>query len=865
MSPNIGTSIGPYEIVSLLGSGGMGEVYRARDSRLRRDVALKVLPERFALDADRLARFTREARVLASLNHLNIAGLHGIEESNGRLALVLELVDGETLADRIARGPIPLADGWAIARQIADGLEAAHDAGVIHRDLKPSNIHLRPDGVVKILDFGLAKALDPAEPADAASPTMTAPATNLGVVVGTAPYMSPEQAQGRPVDKRTDIWAFGSVLYEILTRKRAFEGTTDSETLAFVMTREPDWSLLTDAVPPSVHRLLRRCLERDRKRRLADIADARLELAEGADPVSTNARPVGIRPRRAREIVAWSTAGIGLILAVAAAYVRPPREVPGRLRFTLLVPRKPIESSGFALSPDGSRLAYVALGPSGDDLVWIRPLDKLEPTPLAGTEGAYSPFWSPDGGAIAFFARGKLRRIPVSGGAVQTLCDVLSPAAAPAGAWSPEGVIVFAQSFGPLQRVSDQGGSAAPVTVVDQSRKEFGHYSPAFLPDGERLIYDVGASPENSGIYLSSLKSSEKTPILSRRANQFAVMSTGVLLFIEDGLLKAQRMDFEPPRLVRTSFPVAERVRSVSAARDGTIVYSGAGTSLMQLTWFDRSGKRMGTVGRPGNYLAPALSPDNSTVAVARDGDIWLLDNRGSESRLTSDGGSESFPVWSPDGQNIVYTRAAANAVTGGTLLRRHASGDGEPQILLEEDNIIPYEWSADGKFVTYLASGRTTLGDLYLLPMLKPPKPESYLATRFHERDNRLSPDGKWMAYDSGEAERFEVWVRTYPFSEKRRLISISGGWQPIWRADGKELFYLGLDQTLMAVDVKTTPDFEAGIPRPLFKLNTFVGTVRNSYAPSRDGQQFLVNSLVEDTASSLVVVTNLPASLPD
>ena len=446
MSPSIGTTIGHYEIVALLGSGGMGEVFRARDSRLGRDVALKLLPERFALDADRLARFTREARLLASLNHPNIATLHGIEESDGRLALVLELVEGETLADRIARGPIPLADALAIARQIADGLEAAHDAGVIHRDLKPSNISLRPDGTVKILDFGLAKAVDPSQPADAAAPTMTSPPTRLGMVVGTAPYMSPEQSQGLPVDKRTDIWAFGAVLYEVLTRRRAFEGRTDSETLAFAMTREPDWTLLPGDVPASVRRLLRRCLEPERKRRLADIADARLDLAEAApDPVSTTAPGVDVRSRRWHEIIAWCMAGAGLMIAVGAVYRRQAPEAPSVLRFTLSVPQPPIESSGFALSPNGRQLAYVAVAPSGDDMVWVRQLDTLEPRLLAGTEGAYSPFWSPDGEAIAFFAGGKLRRIPMSGGATQTLCDVLLPATAPAGAWSPEGVIVFAQ------------------------------------------------------------------------------------------------------------------------------------------------------------------------------------------------------------------------------------------------------------------------------------------------------------------------------------------------------------------------------------------------------------------------------------
>jgi eukaryotic-like serine/threonine-protein kinase len=860
MAQLAGTRLGSYDVLSLVGAGGMGEVYRARDTRLGREVALKILPTRFALDPHRVSRFKREAHVLASLNHTNIAILYDIEEADGIQALVMELVEGDTLADRIVRAPLPVRDVIAIATQLVDGLEAAHERGVIHRDLKPSNIALRSDGALKILDFGLATALDAAPPADSSAPTVAATMTEFGAVIGTPAYMSPEQAQGRAADMRSDIWAFGCVLFEMLTRKRAFEAETRSATIAAVMTREPDWNALPPDVPSALRTLLGRCLEKDRKHRLAHIADARPEIVEAAAP-SRARSALETRPARRREMLAWCVAAVSVTALVAGVmYVTTTRRTPAEVRFTLSVPESVGLDPRIALSPDGRSLVYVAPGAARIDLLWVRRLDELEGKPLGGTEGASSPFWSPDSRSIGFFAQGKLKRIPVNGGTVQTLVEGLRPQiGGTGGTWNSNDLIVFAQVFGPLQAVSAQGGEVRRVTELLEVEKEFGHYDPFFLADGEHLVYDVGASPERSGVYVSSLTSTVKTRVLPRRVTPFVVTSDGVMLYMDSGLLKAQRFDLQRLQLEGSSIPITDSALAISVSTNGILAYRTAIAARRQLTWFDRRGTRLGTLGSPGRYESVALSPDDTRVAVARDADIWMLDPvRGDEIRVTSDPGWDGFPVWSADGNEILYARGAIGDAMGGTLLREPASGAGAEEVLFEQRILFPMESSGDGRFLTYVAPGQTNSLDLFLLD-LSNRKPILYLDSRFQERGHRLSPDGKWMLYQSDETGRQEVYVQTVPRSEKRWKISSDGGMHPMWRRDGRELFFLRPDGALMAADVATAPAFSPAVPRVLFQ--TDLGgedRLRFGYAPTRDGQRFLLNSPIEKPASAIVVVLN-------
>jgi Tol biopolymer transport system component/tRNA A-37 threonylcarbamoyl transferase component Bud32 len=856
-----GRRIGNYEIHSLLGTGGTGEVYRARDTRLHRHVALKVLSPRLG-GSTSLARFAKEAQILAGLNHPNIAAIYGIEEVEGFHALVLELVAGETLATRLERNALPTSEAIQIARQIASALEAAHGQGLIHRDLKPSNVAVRPDGTVKVLDFGIAKALTATAMDTVAALTPSVTGTQPGSVLGTAAYMSPEQARGQAVDRRTDIWAFGCVLYEMLTGRAAFQKASVSDTLAAVLTTEPDWGLVRSETPESVRRLLKRCLQKDRNSRLRDIGDAALDLE---DSLSQRDVPVAekqaITLRGRREIVAWGVAALCLaLLAAGAVYVRQAREPDRVVRFQVSVPGTQAGfNSGDAVSPDGTRLAFVALGPTGDHVLWVRELDRLDVTPLPGTEGAHSPFWSPDSESIAFFAQEKLKRTAASGGAIQTLCEVLAPAIAPAGSWGANGTIIFAQAFGPLHKVSAQGGESTPVTRLSEERQEFGHYTPVFFPDGDHFAYEVGAMPERLGIRVGSLTSANTTTLLPRSYLPFTVTASGFLLYVDQELLRAQRLDLSRLQTVGENLVVANGVASqsdglasLSASSNGTIAYRSSSSPMTQLTWFDRSGKQRGTVGPPGKYAAPALSPDETKVAVARDGDIWVLDAvRGQESRLTFEASPEFFPLWSPDGKEILYSSGIY-----GALVRKASSGTGEEEVLLDEGGAIPSGWSPDGRYITYAAAGPGTFLDLWVLPLFGERKPQRYLQTKFQEVDGKLSPDGRRMTYASLLSGRSEVYVETFPATHERWQVSTGGGAQPFWRGDGKELYYADPQRRLMAVDIAEAPSFAVGIPRPLFQMTFPPG--RNGYVPSRDGQRFLVNTFVERAGSDIVVVLN-------
>jgi Tol biopolymer transport system component len=534
----------------------------------------------------------------------------------------------------------------------------------------------------------------------------------------------------------------------------------------------------------------------------------------------------------------------------------PTRESDRVVQFQLSVPAsQSLVNRGDALSPDGAQLVFVAEGPDGRDVLWVRRLERLETMPLPGTEGAYSPFWSPDSESIAFFADGRLKRTSASGGDVQVICEVVAPAALPAGAWGADGTIIFAQTFGPIHKVSAQGGESTPVTTVNEGRGEFGHYNPAFLPDGVHFAYEVGAVPERLGIHVGSLASSESLRLLPRSAS-FTITSNGFLLVIDSGVLRAQRLDLGRLQTVGESLVLANGVASVSAS-SGAIAYRTAGSTLTQLSWFDRSGKPIGTVGPPGNYLAPVLSPDQSKVAVARDGDIWILDlARGAEFRLTSDPSPELWPLWSPDGTDIVYSGGVV-----GSLRRRAASGVGSEDVILDT-GAIPWSWSADGRFITYAVGSPRTFLDVYVLPLFGERRPQLYLQTRFQDADPALSPDGTRMAYSSGLSGRSEIYVQAFPSTQERWQISTDGGSQPAWRADGRELFYVDTGGRLMAVDVISNPTFRASLPRPLFQTAS-LPSGRNRYVASRDGQRFLVNALLEGAKPDIVVQLNWAAAI--
>jgi serine/threonine protein kinase/Tol biopolymer transport system component len=843
-----GQHVGPYEVIDLLGSGGMGHVYRARDTRLHRDVALKVLS--LAGDARGRARFLQEARVLATLNHPNVAAIYGIEELEGEHALALELVDGTALDARLEHGPLALDEAVAIARQMAGALEAAQAQHLTHRDLKPSNVMVRKDGTVKLLDFGIARALT----APDAPPPGTDTHTQTGLVLGTTAYMSPEQARGEAIDGRTDIWAFGCVLFEMLSGRAVFARASAQDTLAAVLTSEPDWAALPAGTPPALVRLLRRCLQRDRSSRMRDIADVGFALD---DLPRTAEDPPVVASRVASRrwiFAAGSVAALGVVLGAGALIAlawRSPAPVQSHMRFELTLPTaSTFGDRGFALSPDGMSLAFVAADKDGDDVVWIRRLDQLEPAPVAGTKGAYSPFWAPDGHAIAFFAQGKLKRISANGGDALVICDVVAPANQPAGVWGPDDTILFAQSFGPIHKVAARGGAVTPVTVLEADRGEFGHYNPAFLPDGQHFAFEIGAVPRRLGLHVGSLTSTVTSRLMAESVWPFVITDDGTLLFRDGRALRAQLVNLERLELTSDAVLVADGMATAGlSASKQSIVYRNESAVLTQLTLVDRTGRTLDTVSPPGMYSSPILSPDDSKVAVARDGDIWVVDlARRTQSRVTSDPVEELFPQWSPDGREILFNRGAV-----GAFVKRPSTGAGAEEVVLDTGGML-WDWSADGH-VTYGVSTPGTFFDLYTLSLKGDRAPTLYLQTPFQDVSGKLSPDGTLMAYSSLLSGRQEIYVQPFPSSQERWQVSIAGGAWPRWRSDGRELFYVTPDGMLMAVAVSKNAGSPVGTPRPLFRTRG-AGPGRDVYSPSSDGRRFLLNAVVEGSKTSVTVV---------
>jgi eukaryotic-like serine/threonine-protein kinase len=896
-----GAQLGPYEIVSALGVGGMGEVYRARDARLNRDVALKVLPDLFALDLDRLARFKREAQVLASLNHPNIAAIYGFEEStpspgSGQAAvqaLVLELVEGPTLADRLVHGPIPVDEALPIAQQIAEALEAAHEQGIIHRDLKPANVKLRPDGTVKVLDFGLAKALEPAAASGGdmtASPTITSPAmTQRGVILGTAAYMSPEQAKGRQADKRSDVWALGAVLYEMLSGQRAFKGDDIAETLAAVLRQDIDWTALPASTPAPVRRLIARCLDRNVRQRLRDIGEARIVLA---DPAATTGEAQGAAtlalpqpPVRSNRQV-WLVAALSTIVLIATGLIAvrrignvPPPARP--VQFTISPPQNTsfggpaAGGTGFApqvaVSPDGQNIVFVA-GAQSAYQIWLRPVATLAARPILGTEGGAFPFWSPDSRFIAFFAGGKLKKVAIAGGPPIPLCD--APAGR-GGTWNRDNVILFTPTAneGGLQRVPSAGGTPTVVTSIDPATGESNHRWPHFLPDGRHFFYTATTgtccpASRPAMIRIGSLDPADAVVTLFQ-AESSASYASGHLLFARDETLMAQPFDPDARKPKGDAFPLAEHVAtegsryvSASVSETGFLVYAhGSSLATQQLTWFDRAGGALGSVGEPVPYITLALSPDEQRVALARgtgspeNRDIWIVDiARNVTSRLTFDPGADGSPVWSPDGTVIAFEGLRSGKVS---LRQKSASGKGVDQSLLEgSGGMTPSSWSRDGQFIAYTSRSSTT-SDIWVLPLSGDRKPFPLVQTEFAESSAVFAPDVRWFAYTSNESGQPNIFVQPFPVTGGKIQISKDGGSGPLWRADGKELFYLAADRTIMAVPIDATGQFNAGVPQALFSSGAPTLNIGQVYAVTKDGKRVLINARPQPQQSDMEPMT--------
>jgi Tol biopolymer transport system component len=858
------------------------------------------LPESVAKDRERLARFQREAEVLASLNHPNIAAIYGLERSNGVTALVMELVEGPTLADRIAQGPIPIDEALPIAKQIAEALEAAHEQGVIHRDLKPANIKLRPDGTVKVLDFGLAKALEPASAAgvDAtASPTITSPAmmTGVGMLLGTAAYMSPEQARGKAVDRRSDIWAFGCVLFETLTGKPAFDGEDVAETLGAVIHKEPAWSSLPADTPEWLRTLLRRCLLKDPKKRLPHIGLARIEIEDA--PADTSAQPAGATAVSSRLVrsnaLAWSMAAAAGVLGAAfgvTTFVGRETIDAQVTRTSLLTPDEMslagTPANRFALSPDGRRLAFLASGRGQRAQIWVRSLDSLTPRSLSGTDGTIAAAWSPDGRFLAFVADGMLKKIDAGGGPPVTLANKASDLGL---AWGPDGTILFVPEVrSPLFQVSAAGGAPSPVTTLDPASGDLDHRMPFFLPDGRHFLFLAVGSPANPGearaIYGASLDSPGESRLVLQGGSN-AQYSAGYLLFMRETTLMAQPFDAAGLRLTGEAVPLAERLQlggstgrnaAFDVSQGGSLVYqTGVGGELSQLVWYDRAGKQSGTLGASGDQMSVELSPDGTRALVSvldpaiGTRDLWMYDvRRGFRTRFTFDPASENLGTWSPDGTRVVFNSSRQGGVFD--LYQKASNGAGAEELLVSDDrNKEPYSWSQDGRVLAYSRFGAKTLQDLWTVTLAGDRKPAVLLETPFVDHRPRVSPDGRWLVYTSNESGRPEVYVTTFPDGSGKWQVSTAGGNFPRWRRDGREIFYLSPDDVLMAGEVHTDGGvFQVGVVQRLFQARPrFTGVTQQSgygYDVSADGQRFLVNTLLDETSTDpLTLLINWPALL--
>ena len=872
-----GAHLGPYEVLAPLGAGGMGEVYRARDTRLGREVAIKVLPEHLTANADVLARFEREARTISSLNHPHICTLHDVGRENEVEYLVMELVEGETLAKRLERGALPGPEILKLGIQIADALDRAHRAGIVHRDFKPGNIMLTRTGA-KLMDFGLARAaVAPAGSHSGVSvaqltqsPTVASPLTAEGQIVGTFLYMAPEQLEGKETDVRSDLWAFGCVLYEMATGHRAFEGKSQASLIGSIMHSEP--APLTQAAPlapPALDALIRACLVKDPEERIQTAHDVKLQLTWIAQSGSQSgvAPPVLPKKRVRRETLAWAIAAVA-VAAAAVALLRGGLSRGGdsrQIRFTIPIPRGITPQFAPKISPDGRYVAFEATDSLNRSMLWLRPLNSLAANPLPGTDGALTPFWSPDSRYLGFIASGKLKKVPVSGGPPEVVCD--APTGSD-GTWSKDGVILFdGGGTDPIRRVNAAGGVAV-AEVGSDSLAEAAW--PQFMPDGRHFFYSM---LDNHGVleaYVGTLGGKKGTK-LGLRGSRIEYSPDGYVVFARDRNLLAQRFDAGRLKLVGDPFPVAEDVpvgangvANFSVSANGMLVLRTTGAPRSRLVWLDRSGRELGEIASAGDYRAPALSPDGSRIAVRRreaEGgniDVWIIDPvRGTTTRFTFDPADDGNPLWSPDGTHIVWDSNRAG-VDG--LWMKAANGMGAEQLIGKSPGPGgPTDWSPDGRFILW--TGFTDRGDadIFQIPMTGDDhKPKSLISTPFNEWRAHISHDGRWLAYESAESGRAEIYVTALDGTSGKWQISTNGGTDPAWSRDGKELFFLSPDQHFMSVPVQSGASFSPGTARPLFPVVTETGLRRNVYDVAPDGKRFLFLLPVGDMNTPISVTVN-------
>lgn len=878
MTVVVGSKLGPYEILAPIGAGGMGEVWKARDTRLNRIVAVKVCAEQFG------ERFEREARAVAALNHPHICTLYDV----GPNYLVMEYIEGRTL-----KGPLPLAETLKYAAQICDALDAAHKQGIVHRDLKPANILVTRSGV-KLLDFGLAK-VKPNRVADDSTETIAL--TQANTILGTLQYMAPEQLEGKEADARSDIFAFGCVLYEMLTGRHAFEGKSQASLIAAILERDPP--SIADSAPPALDRVLGRCLAKDPEHRWESARDLKAELewiAEGGTAIMMAGTPTrNPWPERA----AWIASMI--VLSFLAVRYWPAPATGEAVRFAVYPPDRAtfsglasvtLPTPQFELSPDGRAIVFAASMPGAQPMLWLRPLAEVFAHAIAGTENAEAPIWSPDSRWIGFFAEGKLKKVPAAGGPVQVVAgDLVGPRGF---SWGSDNTILFSLGANPLYRVPSAGGTATAVTQLDGSFGEVAHRWPYFLPDGRHFLFSVdSARKERSGVYAGSLDGkTRKFLIPMQHGSSFhtspgspVYASPGYVLFLDGDTLIAQRFDAEHLELREQPFSVAQRVGrnspgkiAVSASRTGVLAYADSLFRLGRLTWFDRAGKRLNSLPGPeGDYPDFRVSPNEERVALSlvdpKTGapDVWLVDHaRGSMSRFTPEPGFNAAPLWSPDGTRIVF-RSSRSGVT--EFWQKSAAGGGGEQPTLPAEiarsagagvtTNVPTDWSPDGRNILCALSGQGTGTDLWLLSLTGDQKLVKFFGSPFDDMHGNFSPDGKLVAYSSNESGRFEVYVQTFPRSDRRWQVSANGGSEPRWRRDGREIYYLSEDRKLMAVAVAAGASF--GVPKALFQTKAPAGVspFRTHYVPSNDGSRFLINTQIDQAPTSITVVLNWTAGL--
>ena len=893
MALSSGTRIGPYEVIAPLGAGGMGEVYRARDTALDRDIAIKILPTEFAHDEDRLRRFQVEARAASALNHPGILTVHGFGTHEGAPFLVTELLEGEDLRHELGRGPLPIRRTIGYAQQLASGLAAAHDKGIVHRDLKPDNIFVTIDGRVKILDFGLAKLASQA-PGVRGADLATQPLTGAGLVIGTVGYMSPEQVRGQEADHRSDIFSFGLVLYELLAGRRAFARDTGAETLTALLKEEPpDLSEINSAIHPALEKIVRRCLEKSPEQRFRSAHDLAFALstvealsdARPARASTSEALPVVDRRSRTRERLLWLAASAVLILATFAGarawFSAAPSIEVDRMRFAIPAPEG--TSFGLAtLSPDGRWLAFAGVTGAKPQL-WIHAMDGTSTRALAGTEGAVLPFWSPDSRSIGFFASGKLRRVDVGGGVPLPLADVFVPTG---GTWSRDGVILFGMLGGSgLSRVPASGGAVATVLRPDASLQESDYFNPHFLPDGKQFLYNVfGGRAEGGGVFLGSLDGAPRRRLVAENASAaYAPLPSGggALFFTRETALLAQRFDPERGQLAGEPVQIVDHVgtnydgnspgfdrRNFSVSTTGVLVFNPVDRRRGRLVWVDRAGQRAIIDGFE-DVVSAGLSPDGRRFAATRpDGknsgnsDLWIADANGSNvTRLSFDPANDVFPVWSPDGARIRWSSNRGEGVYH--IFERAVSGSGEDRLLFQGPLFkFPTDWSRDGQLMFYRQIDPKTGYDIWFVPAEPRGKlePTAFLNTPANEAAAVLSPSGQWIAYASDESGKYEVYVQRFPSGGGRRQISNEGGGAPHWRADGRELFFHARDSKLMAVPVHESADsMTTGTPVALFEFLPAGNLIYPYYSVTADGQRFLLNTIVEsDRVVPLSVLVN-------